>query len=663
MSTALLDAARRLTEAGARVVPIPHGEKGPKVEGWPDLRLALDELPLHFNCVGNVGILLGEPSGGLVDVDLDCDEAVDLGRHLLPAGSAVTGRTGHPGRHWWYRCPGVESQTWKDELYDGPGSPPVILELRASQQTVVGPSVHPSGGTYDLLDLDAVKPVDADELVRACEEVYAHVMAERHGPDWQERLEARQAQRKKAEPLPQTDDWKLVPASGRRQQAERYMKSVPPAISGAGGHNATLWAARCAVVGFGLDDADALAILEDWNRDCQPPWSDKELRHKVKEAREVAFDKPFGWLVNAEGYTGGVTASGKAADAQQDETQDRSGRRRLRVRSFDTVTPRAIDWLWPNRIPMGMLTIIAGPGGVGKSTCTIDIAAAVTHGRGFPDGTGNPLPAGDVLFVGIEDPAEEVLCPRLQAAGVDLSRAHFIEAIEVDGEASLDTLHLRLDADLIADAVADLPDLRMIVIDPLTAFMGKSDIHRDNEVRDALAAPIRIAAERHVALVGVMHVAKADRERAADKLLGSVAFANNARAVWMVGKDRDDPARHVFLPAKFNIAKPAPGLTYEIVDHNGAGAIRWLGPIDTTADEAFAPSDRQPSRAKECAETMRELLADGPMPSKLLTQLCEEHGYSGRTIDRARKLAGVKIQRPQPGSADPMVAYIEEVGP
>lgn len=72
------------------------------------------------------------------------------------------------------------------------------------------------------------------------------------------------------------------------ERARAYLDKLPPAISGAGGHDATFRAA-CWLVRFGLADGDAMSLLEHWNgTHCQPPWTEKELRHKLKDARRVA---------------------------------------------------------------------------------------------------------------------------------------------------------------------------------------------------------------------------------------------------------------------------------------------------------------------------------------------------------------------------------------
>ena len=100
MATTLLDAARAYLNHGYQPVPVPPGQKGPILIGWQRLRLTVDELPAHFNGRGNIGLLLGAPSAGLVDVDLDCPEALELAPQYLrqrrpgPGGRVSPSRLG-----------------------------------------------------------------------------------------------------------------------------------------------------------------------------------------------------------------------------------------------------------------------------------------------------------------------------------------------------------------------------------------------------------------------------------------------------------------------------------------------------------------------------------------------------------------------------------------
>jgi hypothetical protein len=72
------------------------------------------------------------------------------------------------------------------------------------------------------------------------------------------------------------------------EAAGAYLAKLPPAISGAGGHDATFRAA-CSLVRFGVADGDAMILLRQWNSThCQPIWTEKELRHKLADARRAA---------------------------------------------------------------------------------------------------------------------------------------------------------------------------------------------------------------------------------------------------------------------------------------------------------------------------------------------------------------------------------------
>lgn len=81
------------------------------------------------------------------------------------------------------------------------------------------------------------------------------------------------------------------------EQAQRYLAAIPPSISGQGGHVQCLNAARALKWGFNLPDSEAMQLLQEWNRSCQPPWSQAELDHKLREADSKDFGKPRGYLL------------------------------------------------------------------------------------------------------------------------------------------------------------------------------------------------------------------------------------------------------------------------------------------------------------------------------------------------------------------------------
>jgi putative DNA primase/helicase len=179
-------AAARYIERGWAVVPIPRGTKGPQITGWQKLRLTAGDVPKHFTNGQNVGIITGEASGGLVTVDLDRPEAVALaGRFLQP--TLTSGRESVPDGHWWYISPGLEHRE-----FDGiqkTASEGTILELRSTDhQTVVEPSIHPSGERYRW-SRSGLEPLEisAEELTEAGRHLAAAALISCHLPESRDR--------------------------------------------------------------------------------------------------------------------------------------------------------------------------------------------------------------------------------------------------------------------------------------------------------------------------------------------------------------------------------------------------------------------------------------------------------------------------------------------
>lgn len=276
------DAALRYIRRGWCVLPLPLGEKIIHNRGWTSLRLDEDDIGTAFAEPRNIGIILGEPSGWLVDVDLDCAEALRMADEHLPPTEAVSGRCLRPGSHRWYVCTGAKTRQFRD-----PRDNTMIVELRSTgAQTVVGPSLHPDGDVYEALDGEPAE-VAYEELLAAVERINAAVLKER-GVEPRERP-ARH---------PPTITGPDVSPEDRVRRASAYLRAMPPAISGQGGHGRTYAAATSLVHGFCLDaDAALRMLIDEYNPRCEPPWSEKELSHKVEDAATRPHERPRGWLL------------------------------------------------------------------------------------------------------------------------------------------------------------------------------------------------------------------------------------------------------------------------------------------------------------------------------------------------------------------------------
>lgn len=182
-----LEAAQKYVERGYKVVPIPYRRKAPEIKAWQKLRLTLEELPSRFGShPQNIGILLGEASGGLVDVDCDCPEAIRAAACLLPPTNMQSGRNSAPRSHYWYLLEGEgvsKTLQFHDVGENGIGNGAMLIELRFNgTQTVVAPSIHPEGEPY-VWYCEVPETVDAPTLVRAVKRVAATALLALHWRD------------------------------------------------------------------------------------------------------------------------------------------------------------------------------------------------------------------------------------------------------------------------------------------------------------------------------------------------------------------------------------------------------------------------------------------------------------------------------------------------
>ncbi len=312
------------------------------------------------------------------------------------------------------------------------------------------------------------------------------------------------------------------------------------------------------------------------------------------------------------------------------------------TRRLANVERELLDWLWPGRIPLGKLTLLAGDPGLGKSFVTLDLAARVSAGTPWPD---LPLlkqePAGVLLF-NAEDDLADTIAPRLDKAGANDANIVAVEGVSMMGQRR----HFWLDQDLprLAEVIEQNSGTRLVVIDPISAYTGKVDSHKNSDVRGMLAPLAELAGRNHLSVVAVTHLSKSGGSKAVYRAMGSLAFAAAARAVWAIVKDQNDPLRRLLLPAKLNLAQDPDGMAYRIVD----GRVAWeTEPVRMHADDAFIAEMRAENGAgsrgaerREAAIWLREVLAGGAKPASKVIELGEQRGFNERTLQRALKTLG-----------------------
>lgn len=598
--TALLDAALRYAELGYAVFPCANAvEPAPLTRhGFNDASTDSDQISAWWNQFPTACI--GLATAGLLVIDVDGPANPWLTEErALELSQAPTARTPRGGWHYVFRRPNGVS--WRCTA--GRLAPQVDVRTDGGY-IVVAPSRR------------------SDRMYR-----------------WVEGLEL------DAEPdrLPEPPAWLAaaldglatgLPTLAQVAAGGNEANQIPN-----GQRNATLARLAGTLRRAGMSQAEISAALNRVNADrCVPPLGPAEVERIAASIARYEPDAVNVALIEnhwAQMY-------GQAAD----ETSN--------VIWFSDIEPVDVEWLWPTRIPAGRITLLVGLPGKGKSLVTIDAAAPVSTGMYWPDGSS--CPRGTAILITAEDNPNDTIRPRLDAAGADVGRVGLLSMLR-RGDANgrpIETPFTLADVAELEKELARLPDCKLVVIDPIGAFLGgRTDAHRDNEVR-AVLGPVAALAEKYgPAVVVVAHRRKSIGTLADDLALGSRAFTGLARAVWHVTPDPDDKARRLFLPGKNNLAPEGHGLAFTI--WGDPPALNWeSSPVLMNADDCLAAESKASKPGpkadvrQHAVAWLRTALANAPRPAKeLMDEAREAACIAPATLRRAREELRIEAYREQ----------------
>jgi P4 family phage/plasmid primase-like protien len=174
-------AAAQYRRAGLAIIPVAAGEKNPNRRGWQNERWELEDVPELWNNGQGVGVLWGEPSGGLVDVDLDWREARIAASYILPA-TRTFGRPGAPESHRVYRVTDTPPKSTKYKIGgDGPERCAVEV-LSTGAQSLVPPSLHASGERREWHQKRPAFEIDGAALMEGVADVATAALIARNWP-------------------------------------------------------------------------------------------------------------------------------------------------------------------------------------------------------------------------------------------------------------------------------------------------------------------------------------------------------------------------------------------------------------------------------------------------------------------------------------------------
>ncbi|MBS7819997.1 AAA family ATPase [Wohlfahrtiimonas chitiniclastica] len=308
----------------------------------------------------------------------------------------------------------------------------------------------------------------------------------------------------------------------------------------------------------------------------------------------------------------------------------------------------AINWIWPKYLVRGKLHILGGQPGTAKTTIALDIAAKITNGELFPDGTSLGRP-GYVVIWSDEDSIEDVLKPRLMAANADLERIYFIDSISL-GKNCSNYIEPSTDLKSLYNSLPDLP-IDLIIFDPLTSLI-KGDTNKQIDVRDSLRWVVDLAEKKCCAILGITHFTKGTAGTSpVERITGSIAFSALSRIALatLISPNSD---RKVLCIAKSNLGIDQGGFEFTVEqvligNEITASKIHWIQELNKNAYQITNElNKREDQRINHTAiDVLTDLLSEGKQESNFIKQSMQSHGYSDKQIRTARDNLKILIER------------------
>jgi putative DNA primase/helicase len=354
--------------------------------------------------------------------------------------------------------------------------------------------------------------------------------------------------------------------------------------------------------------------------------------------------------------------------SRQERRERRAASGAIRSIRASKVKSERINWIWLHRLAKGKHTGLAGEPGVGKSTLLYWMAAVISVGGEWPAGEGT-APKGSVILLSAEDGVADTIVPRFLAAGGDPDKLEIIKAVEVE-EGGERTFNLKADLAALEEKIKAIGDVVLVIIDPITSYLGSVDSHKNAEVRGSVDPLNEMADKLGVAIVSNSHFAKSgsnNNTRALHRVIGSVAFVASPRTVFCVVEDGEtdeegnpkNPGRKLLLHVKTNIGPMAPGLAYRLEQKLAthlddgplfASSLTWEDePVSKTADQAISEHEAslrgtkpaRPSPARDSAEAfIREVFRGretDEISVKEINEAARAEGISQKPLREAKE--------------------------
>ncbi len=317
------------------------------------------------------------------------------------------------------------------------------------------------------------------------------------------------------------------------------------------------------------------------------------------------------------------------------------------IQKISEVKERKIDWLWKDRIAYGKITLFAGEPGVGKSQLLLYIASIISKGNKFHF-ENSYSKQSKVLLISGEDNAEDTIKPRLMALNGNINNIDYVKGIKkIDKKGNE-----YYDVICLVDHLAELEEeiiknnYRLLIIDPITLYLGSIDENKNKEIRSALAMISALAERHNLAIVLNSHFSKPSgntQRGAIYRVMGSIGFAAAARIVIAIAKDPEDPSRRLFVPIKNNLSQDHEGLVYKIKsiclrDGIETSTVEWLDEkISQSANEILNPPVKiEAPKLEEAKAFLNDVLKCGSVSVSEIRSKAEQLGISADRLYKAK---------------------------
>lgn len=494
----LLETALDYAKKGLAVFPlIPRDKRPLTANGFKDA--STDPAKINewwaIHPDANIGIATGQPSGGLVviDMDLDKEKGKDgyhsfdrwCGDNFLMLPDSWLSITGRGGYHLFYKSsvPVNSRIGWLEDV-----------DVRADGGYIVAPpSIHPNGTRYEWEQ----SPDDYELITTADTDVEFVINS-------------------------------ILVSGGRHNEPLKVPDEIPE-----GHRDELMFKLACKYQSMGMsDEAMYAALMAENEVRCKPPLSAKEIKQKVKQAQKYAKGAVISVANNTETVAKRKTY-GKTRKIEEEITEHD-----LDMPTLDTFDERQKEWLVPDYIPKGCVTLLCSDGGIGKTTLWCDTLAAFTTGGQtiFDKALEVPFYQGkrrSVMYFSKEDPTEEILKGKLRAAGADQSKIHCFGLDD-------DRLSKIWYGSLLLEKLIEKYTPDVVVFDTLQAFLPDGvDMAKRKDMRDALNPLNQLGARFGTSFLMIMHTnksANSGRQRMAD----SSDIWDLGRSALMAGRTKDD---------------------------------------------------------------------------------------------------------------------------